>query len=30
MKRATGVTAFGVPTLYGIYHANLSGSSDNT
>lgn len=30
MKRAAGVTAIGVPTLYGIYHANLSGSSDNT
>ena len=30
MKRAAGITAIGVPTLYGIYHANLSGSSDNT
>lgn len=29
MKRAAGITAIGVPTLYGIYHANLSGSSDN-
>ena len=30
MKRAVSITAIGVPTLYGIYHANLSGSSDNT